>query len=204
MADARESWLHEGWAIRHGFRVVAGVDEAGCGPWAGPVVAAAVVVRRRRFRARIDDSKRLTALQRERAFAEIQARASIGIGLASHAAIDRDNIARAARCAMQDAIHALTESPDFLLVDGRTPALTPLPQRSLIHGERASLSIACASIVAKVTRDRLMTFYDRLFPVYRFASHKGYGTAEHRAALHAHGPSLLHRRTFRPVAELLA
>ena len=203
MAAARANWRHETEVFRQGFRAVAGLDEAGCGPLAGPVVAAAVIVQRRRFRVRIDDSKRLTALQRERAYAVICERAHVGVGIASHDVIERVNIFQAARAAMQDALGALPHAPDFLLVDGRQPPLSDVPQRSIIHGDRLSISIACASIVAKVTRDRLMRFYDRLFPAYRFAQHKGYGTRTHLQALREHGPSPLHRRTFAPVAELL-
>ena len=184
--------------------MVAGLDEAGRGPWAGPVVAAAVVLKRRRFRVRIDDSKRLTPLQRERAFHAIHEHADVGVGVASHAVIERDNILQATRRAMQDALQQLPHCPDCLLVDGRIPPLADIPQHNLVHGESQSLSIACASIVAKVTRDRLMHFYDRLFPAYRFAEHQGYGTPAHLSALRAHGPSPLHRFTFRPIAELLA
>ena len=202
MGAARENWRHEAEVLRQGFRAVAGLDEAGRGPWAGPVVAAAVIVKQRRFAVRIDDSKRLTPAQRERAYDAIAEQADIGVGVASHAVIDRENILQATRRAMQAAIRSLDRSPEFLLVDGRLPALGELPQRNLIHGELQSLSIACASIVAKVTRDRLMRFYDRLFPAYKFAEHKGYGTPTHLASLRAHGPSPLHRFSFRPVAEL--
>ena len=203
MAADRGNCRHEDVALRLGFRVVAGLDEAGRGPWAGPVVAAAVVLKRRRFRVRIDDSKRLTPLQRERAYAAIREQADVGVGLANHATIDRENILQATRLAMQEAIALLPQLPEFLLVDGRLPPLAAIQQRNLIHGETESLSIACASIIAKVTRDRLMRFYDRLFPVYRFAVHKGYGTSAHHALLREHGPSPLHRTTFRPIAELL-
>lgn len=200
----RASWRHEQEALRAGFRAIAGLDEAGRGPWAGPVVAAAVIVTRRRFRVRIDDSKRLTALQRERAYHAIREQADIGVGIASHALIERERIVEATRRAMQEAVAGLLQPPEFLLVDGRLPPLTHLPQRNLVHGESQSMSIACASIIAKVTRDRLMAFYDRLFPAYRFAKHKGYGTAAHRALLREHGPSPLHRISFRPIAELLS
>lgn len=204
MAAARANWRHEAEVLRQGFRVVAGLDEVGVGPWAGPVVAAAVVVRQRRFHVRIDDSKCLTALQRARAYDAICRQADIGVGIISHTIVDRENVLQATRRAMQEAILRLESSPEFLLVDGRLPSLGHLPQRNLVRGERQSLSIACASIIAKVTRDRLMQFYDRLFPQYGFAQHKGYGTRVHVASLRRHGPSPLHRLSYQPVAELLA
>ena len=202
LANPRRGW-GEAWAVRNGFRLIAGLDEAGRGPWAGPVVAAAVVLTRQRFHVRIDDSKRLTPRQREHAFEAIHAQADVGVGIASHTIIDRDNILQATRRAMQAAIAQLQHAPQFLLVDGPFKPLSDIPQRNLIHGESQSVSIACASIVAKVTRDRLMRFYDRLFPEYGFAGHKGYGTEAHLASLKMHGPSPLHRCSFRPIAELL-
>lgn len=204
MGGAPANWRHETEALRAGFRAVAGLDEAGCGPWAGPVVAAAVVLRRRRFHVRIDDSKLLTPRQRERACEAIGDAADVGIGIVSHAIIDRDNILQAARRAMHEALLDLGCAPDFLLIDGRAAPWADLPHRTLVRGERQSLSIACASIVAKVMRDRLMRFYDRLFPEYGFAQHKGYGAPQHLASLRAHGPSPLHRLSFRPIAELLS
>jgi len=201
VGDAPANWRHERWALAHGYRIIAGLDEAGRGPWAGPVVAAAVVVRKPLFQVRIDDSKRLSPHQRLRAYTAIWQQAHVGVGLASHAAIDATNILIATQQAMRHALANLRITPHFVLVDGIIPQLTDMPQRCLIAGERQSLSIACASIVAKVTRDHLMAFYHRLFPVYEFARHKGYGTALHRHRLQRFGPSPLHRLSFRPVTE---
>ena len=148
------------------------MDEAGCGPWAGPVVAAAVILHRRDFSVRIDDSKRLTADAREAAYREILARARVGIGLASHEVIDRINIRQAARAAMAAAVARLNPAPEALLVDGTSPSLGLGEQINIVRGDRRSISIACASIVAKVVRDRIMRVYDRWFPGYAFGQHK--------------------------------
>jgi ribonuclease HII len=185
-----------------GCRLIAGVDEAGRGPWAGPVVAAAVVLRRRRaLGTRIDDSKRLTARQRERAYQAILRQAIVGIGIVSPEAIDADNILRATLQAMAQAVRDLACVPQVILIDGNCAPNVPVPCWPIVGGDRLSYSIACASIVAKVTRDSLMAFYHRLFPAYRFDQHKGYGTALHRMALERWGPSFLHRVSFRPVSE---
>ncbi|OGX38842.1 MAG: ribonuclease HII [Omnitrophica WOR_2 bacterium RIFCSPHIGHO2_02_FULL_68_15] len=183
---------------------IAGVDEAGRGPLAGPVVAGAVVLRRSAFTVPVDDSKRLSPRARRRAFFAILACADVGIGIVEPSAIDTRNIFHASLEAMRQAVLHLPESPDRLLIDGpwTVPGLD-LPMTPVVHGDRRSLAIACASIVAKVVRDELMCWYDREHPVYGFARHKGYPTAAHLAALVAHGPSPIHRRSFRPVAALL-
>ena len=190
---------------------VAGVDEAGRGPWAGPVVAAAVILparlamlevggSRRPLRVRIDDSKRLSARQRALAYQAILAHAIVGVGIVPADSIDADNIRQATLQAMVKAVADLAIQPELVLVDGCDAPPVNLPCRPIIGGDRSSYPIACASIIAKVTRDRLMEFYHRLFPAYRFDQHKGYGTSLHHHALTQHGPSFLHRLTFAPVA----
>ncbi len=180
---------------------IAGVDEAGRGPWAGPVVAAAVVLRRRRLSVRIDDSKRLTASQRLRAFEAISENAEVGVGIVCAQEIDRRNILQATLLAMAEAIQQLPRVPKLVLVDGRDAPPSCIPCRPIVHGDQRSYVISCASIVAKVLRDRLMTFYDTLYPHYQFSRHKGYGTTLHRQALQMWGPCILHRLTFNPVAQ---
>ena len=189
------------WARANGFRTFAGVDEAGRGPWAGPVVAAAVILRRARLPVRIDDSKRLTFAQRARAFSCILDSADVGVGIVGADEIDRVRIVRATHLAMEQAVADLSVTPDLVLIDGTTTPRLPMPCCPIVHGDQRSYVISCASIVAKVVRDRLMAFYHELDPRYAFHRHKGYGTARHAEALAAFGPSLFHRRSFRPVAE---
>lgn len=189
-------------AQRRGFKWVAGLDEAGRGPLAGPVVAAAVILPRRcRFEA-LHDSKQLSEVTRERLYEEILARAvGVGIGTANAQEIDILNILEATRLAMQRALAALVPSPDWLLLDAVTLPLVPLPQRPIIKGDALSRTVAAASIVAKVHRDRLMVDYHRAYPRYKFSVHKGYGTPEHVHLLNVHGPCPIHRRSFRPVVD---
>jgi ribonuclease HII len=197
--------LFETEARRCGYRLVAGLDEAGRGPLAGPVVAAAVILPRHCQLAGLNDSKQLTETERERLFDEIQRRAvGIGVGQASEREIDAINILEATRLAMVRAIQALPSQPDCLLLDAIELPAIYLPQRAIMKGDALSVSIAAASVVAKVTRDRLMVEYHRQYPQYNFQSHKGYGTAEHLKLLAAHGPCAIHRRSFRPVAEQTA
>jgi ribonuclease HII len=178
------------------------LDEAGRGPLAGPVVAAAVVLPRRCLPAGLNDSKQLTEAERERLYDEILQRAiGVGVGRASEREIDAMNILEATRLAMGRAIQALPAAPDYLLLDALELPAIHLPQRAVIKGDTLSVSIAAASIVAKVTRDRLMGEYHRQYPQYNFQAHKGYGTAEHLRMLAAHGPCAIHRRSFRPVGE---
>lgn len=194
--------LFETEARRCGYRLVAGLDEAGRGPLAGPVVAAAVILPRRCQLAGLNDSKQLTEMERERLYDEIRQRAvGIGVGQASEREIDAINILEATRLAMSRAIQALPAMPDYLLLDAIELSAVSLPQRAIIKGDTLSVSIAAASIVAKVTRDRLMGDYHRQYPQYNFQAHKGYGTAEHLRMLAAHGPCAIHRRSFRPVGE---
>jgi ribonuclease HII len=188
-----------------GYRAVAGVDEAGRGAWAGPVVAAAVILPSdpgalAGLLGYVDDSKRLTPDARARALGRIAARAvAIGIGSGSVQEIEETGILAATKAAMVRALASLAPRPDFVLLDYLTLRELSCPQRGVTHGDALSLSIAAASIVAKVTRDRWMIEQDSLYPGYGFGRHKGYGTAEHRAALDRLGASALHRRTFRPV-----
>ena len=190
-------------AAKEGYRLIAGLDEAGRGPLAGPVVAAAAVVRTSRFSCRIDDSKRLTPRQREEAFLEILEKCWVGIGVVAVELIEAFNIFQASRLAMEQSLQNLTVSPDFLLVDGRLPLRVPQPYWQIVHGDQRSLSISCASIVAKVTRDRIMTHYHQLYPDYGFIRHKGYATPEHLEALEKYGPSPIHRQGFHPICEMI-
>ena len=179
------------------------MDEAGRGPLAGPVVAAAVILRTRPRGVRIDDSKRLSPRQRERAYAAILQCADVGIGVASPEEIDRINILQASLLAMRRAILDLPALPDLFLIDGTCAPSTTVPCRTIIHGDHLSTVIGCASIVAKVIRDGLMRFYHGLLPEYGFDEHKGYGTPLHTERLQQFGPSILHRRTFAPVHDAL-
>ena len=192
----------------HGGRV-AGVDEAGRGPLAGPVLAVAVVFPRglpHDLAQLIDDSKKLTALARERALAALirSGRAEIGIGAASVAEIDRINILHATMLAMQRAVMRLPSLPDLVLIDGNRAPDLPCTTQCCVGGDATSLSIAAASIVAKVTRDRAMHRLALRYPGYGWHENAGYGTAAHRAALHQHGPSRHHRAAFGTVRLLLA
>ncbi len=194
----------EAEARRCGYRRVAGLDEAGRGPLAGPVVAAAVVLPARCRLVGVDDSKQLSADERERQYEAVRKRAlAIGVGSASPEEIDRLNILEATRLAMRRAIAALPLPPDYVLTDAMMLAGLTMPIRPIIKGDALSQSIAAASIVAKVTRDRMMADYHHLYPQYNFLSHKGYGTEEHLQRLAAHGPCPLHRRSFAPVSQLL-
>jgi ribonuclease HII len=186
-------------ARRKGARLIAGVDEAGRGPLAGPVVVAAVL-----FDGRIpkglDDSKRLQPAERERLYAIILEKAAVSVVVASRARVDRMNILRASLWGMARAVAGLPVRPDHVLVDGNLlPPGLPCPAEAIVGGDGLSVSIAAASIVAKVTRDRLMTEIGRAFPDYGFEDHKGYSTPGHFAALDAHGPCIHHRRSFAPV-----
>ena len=193
---------HEKSLNNSGYRLIAGVDEAGRGPLAGPVVAAAVILKTFRFRERVDDSKKLSANKREKAFKEIVKKSIFGIGIVDEKTIDRINIYQATRKAMHEALLKLETMPDYVIVDGKMKLATKCPIRCIPKGDSKSLSIAAASIIAKVTRDRIMYKYDTTYPQYGFSRHKGYGTKAHMAALKKHGPSQIHRKTFRPVSEL--
>jgi len=200
IAVAPPSFRRERALLKRGVWPVAGCDEAGRGPLAGPVVAAAVVLDPKRIPKGLDDSKRLTAEKREALFAEICATAAVAVAYASPARIDRDNILRASLWALARAVHALPEMPRHVLVDGRDRLEVPCDCDAVIGGDGLVLSIAAASIVAKVSRDRLMCKLAQDCPGYGFESHKGYGVPEHLAALDRLGPSVHHRRLFAPVA----
>jgi ribonuclease HII len=191
-------------ARRCGYRHIAGIDEAGRGPLAGPVVAAAVILRARCRLAGVDDSKLLSEAKREQLYTAIVEKAvSVGIGSADAGEIDSLNILEATRLAMRRAIENLAPSPDYLLVDAVTLPAVRVPVRPIIKGDALSMSIAAASIIAKVTRDHLMAAYHEMFPQYNFLSHKGYGTAEHLQRLSRFGPCAIHRLTFSPVREAI-
>jgi len=186
--------------------IVIGVDEAGCAPLAGPVVAAAVILDRKlpvRLARRIDDSKKLSAEEREAIFARLPEHASIATGEASVEEIEQLNILRAAQLAMRRAVEALGVAPAMILVDGNRLPGFPFPTRCIVGGDGISLSIAAASIVAKVTRDRAMTALAQRFPGYGWERNAGYGTPEHREAMRRLGLTEMHRRTFRPVYEVM-
>ncbi len=189
--------------LARGLMPVCGVDEAGRGPWAGPVVAAAVILNMNSLPRGLDDSKKLSPARREALFGEIMVSAVVGIGIAGVERIDRDNILQANHWAMQQAVAALATPPALALVDGnRAPPLLCRVE-TIVAGDAQSLSIAAASIIAKVTRDRIMVALDGEYPGYGFASHKGYGTEAHQEALVRLGPCIHHRRSFAPVRALL-
>ena len=190
--------VFESKAREGGYRAVAGVDEAGRGPLAGPVVAAAVILPPGYEHPGINDSKKLSSRQRDRLYAIIQHDAvSIGVGLSEAPLIDRVNILQATLLAMKEAVLELFPPPDFLLIDGLKRIDLATPQEAIIRGDSQSVSIAAASIIAKVSRDRLMEMYHRQFPQYNFLRNKGYGTKEHRAAIVKFGRCKIHRRSFR-------
>ncbi len=178
---------------------VAGIDEAGRGPWAGPVVAAAVILDPERIPAGIADSKVLMPEERDVICARILATARVGVGIADVRRIDRDNILNATLWAMAEAVRKLTMKPRLVIIDGNKAPRLQVETRTLIKGDALSLSIAAASIVAKVTRDRMMVELGREMPAYGFERHKGYGTPEHQDALRRHGVTDHHRRSFKPV-----
>ncbi len=199
VAVKRPSFGRERALIKRGVWPIAGCDEAGRGPLAGPVVAAAVVLDPNRIPRGLDDSKRLTAERREELFEEICATAAFSVAVASRARIDRDNILRASLWALARAVHALPEMPKHVFVDGRDKLATPCDCEAVIGGDGLVASIAAASIIAKVTRDRLMSALALDCPGYGFEQHKGYAVPEHLEALDRLGPSTHHRSFFAPV-----
>ena len=189
-----------------GYRLVAGVDEVGRGALAGPVMAAAVILPLGSdfpWLKLVRDSKQLSPRQRERVFDLVRsAGIPFGLGSVPHATIDRVGIVRATRMAMAEAVQALPSRPDFLLIDALSLPEVELPQKGIVRGDQLSFSIACASIVAKVSRDRQMTELDGVYPGYGLARHKGYGTRQHLQCLGRLGPCAIHRRSFAPVLGL--
>lgn len=185
-----------------GYELIAGVDEAGRGCLAGPVVAASVVLSPGCVIEGIKDSKKLTPRQRERFFDVIQEQAfAWSVGAVDAGEIDRINILKASLAAMRDAVMGLSIRPDYLLIDGRDTVQSDLPQRAVIKGDDTSQTIAAASVLAKVTRDRMMVEYKKVYPTFSFDVHKGYGTALHLSELRKHGPTPIHRMTFRGVGK---
>ena len=202
---------HERSLYQTGAGAIAGVDEAGRGALAGPVVAGAVILPRTEtfeqcpsFYREIQDSKKLTPRKRERLYAQIleDRKISVGVGIVDEAVIDDINILQATFRAMRQAIAGLAVEPDVILVDGNEVPALPKPHRAIVGGDAASVSIAAASIVAKVVRDRIMVTYDATYPQYGFKVHKGYGTALHLGALRTYGPCKIHRNSFAPVRQL--
>lgn len=180
-----------------GYRCIAGVDEAGRGPLAGPVVAAAVIFHPDYTHTEINDSKKLTARKRDALYQVIlQDAVAVGVGVVEADVIDRINILQASLQAMSEAVMDLSVAPDYILIDGLYNIAVPTPQKTLVKGDSLSVSIAAASIIAKVSRDRIMEMYHRQFPRYNFLQNKGYGTAEHRKILHEVGMCKIHRRSF--------
>lgn len=202
---------YETQARRRGYQFILGLDEAGRGPLAGPVVAAAVMLKEFTFDAPVRDSKTLSASQRETAFHEISKKAAFGVGIVSETVIDEINILEATFVAMTNAVWQLMarlpketveakawRKKVFLLVDGnRFKSDLPFQHQTIVDGDVHSLSISCASVIAKVTRDRILAAYDQILPQYGFQQHKGYPTREHKQAIKKHGLSFIHRRTFR-------
>jgi ribonuclease HII len=186
-------------ALQRGYQLIAGVDEAGRGPLAGPVVAAAVVLPLAYQNPEINDSKQLSAKKREKLYEWIREDAlSVGLGVVEAPVIDRINILQATLQAMREAVQDLAILPDYLLIDGRNtiPLVAPIPQEAIIKGDSLSISVAAASIIAKVSRDMIMDLYHRQFPQYNFLKNKGYGTEEHRKAIKQYGLSKVHRKSF--------
>ena len=201
----RCGFRHERRLRAVGFTSIAGIDEAGRGALAGPVVAAAVVLPEKFKHKRLNDSKQLLPERRQEIYGELTNNTAIcwSIGVVDSVEIDEINILRATHKAMRAAIAALNALPDHALIDGRPVYPFPLPQTAVIDGDCYSLSIAAASVIAKVTRDTMMREFCARFPEYCFSQHKGYGTELHLTKLHAHGPCPIHRRSFEPVAQPL-
>lgn len=191
-------------AYRSGFQVVAGVDEAGRGPLSGPVVAAAVILPPSYKNDEIRDSKQLSPKKRERLYEIINYDAlSVGLGVVESSVIDSINILQATLMAMEAAVTNLSLPVDYLLIDGINNINVPIPQQAIRKGDSLSISIASASIIAKVSRDKIMEIYHRQFPQYNFLKNKGYGTLEHREAIKKYGCCKIHRRSFKRVKEYL-
>lgn len=203
-ADESSTLYFEGLAKTRGFKAVAGIDEAGRGPLAGPVVAAAVILPDNFDLPGLTDSKKLSEKKRDQFYPQIRQQANaVGIGVASVAEIDQINILQATLLAMQRAVSRLKISPDHLLIDGISPLPLQISQQTIKKGDSRSLSVAAASVVAKVVRDRIMYTFAEQLPQFGFAKHKGYGTKLHREAIAEYGPSWQHRKTFAGVKEHL-
>ena len=191
-------------ASYQGFKNIAGIDEAGRGPLAGPVVAAAVILPSQVNIPGLNDSKKLSTKKREELFPKIQEISVFyGVAVVDQKVIDKINILQAARLAMKQAVETLKITPGLLLIDGNQKIDSTLNQWPIVKGDSRSLSIAAASVLAKVTRDRIMDDYHKLYPQYEFNRHKGYGTKLHRNLIQEHGPCPIHRNTFKGVAEYI-
>ena len=191
-------------ASHQGFKNIAGIDEAGRGPLAGPVVAAAVILPSQVNIPGLNDSKKLSAKKREELFPKIQEiSVSYGVAVVGQKMIDKINILQAARLAMKQAVETLKITPGLLLIDGNQKIDSILNQWAIVKGDSRSLSIAAASVLAKVTRDRIMDDYHKLYPQYEFNRHKGYGTKLHKHLIQEHGPCPIHRNTFKGVSEYI-
>ncbi len=187
-----------------GYQRVGGLDEAGRGPLAGPVVAACVILKETGDQSRFVDSNKISATMRSRLYQELQSiGAIIGVGMVSETEIDRCNILQASLLAMKKAVLSMSLEPDFLLVDGNQRVPITIPQQTLVQGESKSASIGAASIVAKVFRDALMDRYHHQYPEYNFQQNRGYATLEHRRAIAKHGPCAIHRQSFKCVREFI-
>lgn len=198
----RDLFFFERKLSNRGLKAIAGIDEAGRGPLAGPVVASAVILDLSDEIIGLTDSKKLSPNKREALFEEIQKRAlAIGIGISEAEEVDGVNILQATLLAMQRAVDDLSIKPDYLIIDGITPLPNKTPQETIKKGDSRSYSIAAASIIAKVSRDRLMVEYDKKYPQYGFAGHKGYGSKLHMEAITRHKPCPIHRKTFGGVRE---
>ncbi|MFC7320428.1 ribonuclease HII [Halobacillus campisalis] len=195
----QEMMHHENVSKQQGKLCIAGIDEAGRGPLAGPVVASAVVLPDNFYLPGINDSKQLSLSKREEYFIHINQHAEVGVGIVSSQEIDEINIYNATKLAMNRAVENLTDRPDHLLIDAMSLSDAGCTQQSLIKGDEKSVSIAAASIIAKVTRDRMMQELAETYPSYDFHSNQGYGTKNHLDALKKHGPTPHHRRSFSPV-----
>jgi ribonuclease HII len=202
------SLIEEKSLYKQGYQYVAGIDEVGRGPLAGPVVAAAVImpkkIKRSEWVDQVKDSKLLSSHQRERLYNRIvDITVSFGIGIISSHVIDTQGIAKATRLAMKQAVEQCNPSPVYLLIDYIKLPEVSLPQKGVVNGDSICFSIACASILAKVTRDRIMVELDKEYPGYGMSKHKGYGTKEHLDSLTRLGPCLIHRRSFQPIKETI-
>ncbi len=203
----KPTFIEEEKLIAQGCRLIAGVDEVGRGPLAGPVMAAAVILPcdlKGDWLTEVRDSKQLSSAKRDLLFPKIQeAAVSVGVGAAGHDIVDAWGILEATHIAMKMAVRQLSVAPDYLLIDHVRLTEMPMPQKNITYGDSLCVSIACASIIAKVARDYLMVEYDKEYPGYEFARHKGYCTRVHLALLHHWGPCPIHRRSFRPVKEII-
>lgn len=196
-ARLEKMWEYERICCDNGFKLIAGLDEAGRGPLAGPIVAAAVILNRNVVIPGINDSKKLSEAKREYLYDEIKDKAvSVGLGIVDEKTIDEINILQATLMAMRIAIENLSIKPDYLLVDAERINYVKIPQLAIVKGDSLSISISAASIIAKVERDRILTSYDKEYPEYGFGKHKGYGTKQHMDCIRKFGLLPIHRRSF--------